>query len=210
MVLQAILDRFPRPHRGCRQGLKSIGQVWVCDPNLRPDQLTDAIADDAEVLIGWIFDRHDFLVRQGGPELRPAKTEKRPDNVALARPNSRQTFDTGAVQETDQHGLDLVVSVVCRGNERCPTVSTMGLEGVIPDMSGGGLSALRGLSSPRDRPLQDGTGDLQLPAELHRGSGPSWRISIELVIDVDRLQVETQIRLELLQAPGESSRVGPP
>jgi len=40
--------------------------------------------------------------------------------------------------------------------------------------------------------------------------GPSWRISIELVIDVDCLQVETQTRLELLQAPGESSRVGSP
>jgi len=88
-VLQAILDRFPGPHRGCRQSLKSIGQVWICDPKLWPDQLADAIADDAEVVIGWIFDWHDSLVRQGGPDLRPAKTEKRPNDVALARPNSR-------------------------------------------------------------------------------------------------------------------------
>ena len=56
----------------------------------------------------------------------------------------------------------------------------------------------------------DRTGDFQLVAQLVCGLGPSSGISIELVIDVDRLQVELQLWLELLQGPGESGRVGSP
>ncbi len=170
------------------QGEEALVEIGVGGAQAGEEEMADAVARNRQVAIGRVLDRPDCESFEIALDLDAAHGEERAEERAEPLSDAAEAFERGAAQELEEHGLDLVVTVV-RGEDECRAeLDAQALERGVAQPPRGGFGALVALLLARQVQVLDNEQQLE-PSRQRAGTlGARKRLGIAAMVDVDEME----------------------